>query len=165
MWYSKKSRIDFLRGVLATYEWPFRNIEHPIFLSVPRIIRVPYYWLEMKASILFSKLMYPLSCFHCVKCVQIRSFFWSLFSRIRIEYEEIRSISPYSVRMRENRDQKKLRIWTLFTQCSVCRVLWKTYIYVLKKQEKSWLFGSSNRIYSRTRIWFCLRIHWRLNFW
>ena len=28
-----------------------------------------------------------------------------------------RSISPYSVRMRENTDQKKRRIWTLFTQC------------------------------------------------
>ena len=28
----------------------------------------------------------------------------------------IRSISPYSVRMRENTDQEKLRIWTLFTQ-------------------------------------------------
>ena len=27
-------------------------------------------------------------------------------------------ISPYSVRMRENTDQKKIRIWTLFTQCS-----------------------------------------------
>ena len=25
-------------------------------------------------------------------------------------------ISPYSVQMRENTDQKKLRIWTLFTQ-------------------------------------------------
>ena len=28
----------------------------------------------------------------------------------------LNSISPYSVRMRENTDQKKLRIWTLFTQ-------------------------------------------------
>ena len=26
-------------------------------------------------------------------------------------------LSPYSVRMRENTDQKKLRIWTIFTQC------------------------------------------------
>ena len=26
-------------------------------------------------------------------------------------------ISPYSVRMRENTDQKKIRIWTLFRQC------------------------------------------------
>ena len=54
---------------------------------------------------------------HCVKSVQIRTFFWSVFPRIRTEYGEIRSISPYSVRMRENTDKKKLRIWTLFWQC------------------------------------------------
>ena len=30
----------------------------------------------------------------------------------------VRTISPYSVRMRENTDQKKLRIWKLSTQCS-----------------------------------------------
>ena len=57
---------------------------------------------------------------YCLKSVQIRSFFWSVFSRIRAEYEEIRSISPYSVWMRENTDQKKLRIWTLFTQFFPC---------------------------------------------
>ena len=52
-----------------------------------------------------------------MKSVQIRSFFWSVFFRIRTEYREIRSISPYSVQMRENTVQKKRRIWTLFTQC------------------------------------------------
>ena len=31
--------------------------------------------------------------------------FWSAFPRIRTEYEEIRSICPYSVQMRENADQ------------------------------------------------------------
>ena len=31
--------------------------------------------------------------------------FWSAFSRIRTEYGEMRSIFPYSVRMRENTDQ------------------------------------------------------------
>ena len=31
--------------------------------------------------------------------------FWSAFSHIRTEYGEIRSISPYSVRMRENAGQ------------------------------------------------------------
>ena len=41
-----------------------------------------------------------------MKSLQIRSFFWTAFSRIRTEYEEIR----------ENVDQKKIRIWTLFTQ-------------------------------------------------
>ena len=39
--------------------------------------------------------------------------FWSVFSRIRAEYGEIIRISPYSVQMRENTDQKQLRIWTL----------------------------------------------------
>ena len=53
---------------------------------------------------------------HCVKSVQMRSFFWSLFYRIWTEYGDLRSISPYSVRMREYRDQKKLRIWAFFTQ-------------------------------------------------
>ena len=37
---------------------------------------------------------------HCVKNVQIRSFFWSIFS----------------VQIQENTDQKKLSICTLFTQ-------------------------------------------------
>ena len=31
--------------------------------------------------------------------------FWSMFSRIRTKYGEIRGISPYSVRMMENADQ------------------------------------------------------------
>ena len=31
--------------------------------------------------------------------------FWSAFSRIRTEYGEIRSISPYSVELQENADQ------------------------------------------------------------
>ena len=42
--------------------------------------------------------------FPVVEGVQIRCFFWSAFSRIWAEYRE--SISPYSVRMRENTHQK-----------------------------------------------------------
>ena len=53
---------------------------------------------------------------HCVKRIQIWSFFWSVFSRNRTEYGEILCISPYSVWMRQNTDQKKIRIWTLFSQ-------------------------------------------------
>ena len=52
---------------------------------------------------------------YCVKSVQIRSFFWSVFSRVRTEYGDLLHKFPYSVRIRENTDQKKLRIWTLFT--------------------------------------------------
>ena len=43
---------------------------------------------------------------HCVKSVRIRSFSGPYFPRNRTEYEEITSISPYSVRIRENTDQK-----------------------------------------------------------
>ena len=43
---------------------------------------------------------------HCVKNVSIRSFLWSIFSSIRTEYVEILRISPYSIRMRENKYQK-----------------------------------------------------------
>ena len=62
---------------------------------------------------------------HCMKSVQIRSFFRFAFSHIQTEYGEIQSISPYSVQMRENTDQKKLRIWTLFTQWS-----FKIWVYI-----------------------------------
>ena len=60
---------------------------------------------------------------HCVESVQILSFFWSLFSRIRTEYGKMLRISPYSVRMQENTDQKKLRIWTLFTQRTLVSII------------------------------------------
>ena len=53
---------------------------------------------------------------HCVKSVQIRSFFWAVSSCIRTEYGDLFRKSPYSVRLQENTDQKKLHIWTLFTQ-------------------------------------------------
>ena len=38
------------------------------------------------------------------------------FPHIWTEYGEILRMSPYSVQMRENTEQKKLRIWTLFTR-------------------------------------------------
>ena len=41
-------------------------------------------------------------------------FFWSVFSRIRTECGEIRSISSYSVRMRENTDQKNSEYRRIF---------------------------------------------------
>ena len=58
---------------------------------------------------------------HFVKSVQIRSFIWSVFSCIRTEYGDLLRKSPCSVRIQENTDQKKLRIWTLFTQWLVIK--------------------------------------------
>ena len=72
------------------------------------------------------------SVYHCVKSVHIRSFFWSVFSRIRNEYGDIRNISPYSVRAWENTDQEKLRIWTLHAVYAH-RCLWCTIVSFICK--------------------------------
>ena len=68
---------------------------------------------------------------HCMKSVQIRSFFWSVFSRIRTEYGEIQSISRHSASFRIQPECGK--IWTrkdsifvhlsrsvLLQKCQVC---------------------------------------------
>ena len=39
-----------------------------------------------------------------------------LYLFTRTEYGDLLRKSPYSVRIQENMDQQKLRIWTLFTQ-------------------------------------------------
>ena len=42
----------------------------------------------------------------CVKSVQIRSYFWSVFSCIPTEYGDLLRKSPYSVRIQQNADQE-----------------------------------------------------------
>ena len=70
-------------------------------------------WSKSTSKIFSIKAM---NLFHCVKSLQIRSIFWFVFSSIRTECGDLRSKSPYSVRIKGNTDQKKLRIWTRFTQ-------------------------------------------------
>ena len=53
---------------------------------------------------------------HCVKSVQIRIFFLVYIFLYLDWILRFTSKSPYSVRIQENTHQKKLRIWTLFTQ-------------------------------------------------
>ena len=65
---------------------------------------------------MWSKILKKYAERQCVKSVQTQSFFWSAFPCIRIEDGDLQSKSPYSVPIQENVDQKKLRIWTLFTQ-------------------------------------------------
>ena len=80
-------------------------------------IRLSTFWEHLflhwcVTILLYTEIHFSVNKKHCVKSVQIRSFFWSVVFRIRTEYGEIRSISLYSVRMRKYTDQKKLRIWT-----------------------------------------------------
>ena len=53
---------------------------------------------------------------HCVNSVQIRSFVWSVFSCILTEYGDLLCKSSYSVQIKKNTEQQKLRILTLFKQ-------------------------------------------------
>ena len=55
---------------------------------------------------------------HDLESDQIRSFFLTAFPRIWTECGGLLQNSPHSVQIRENTDQKKLRIWTLFVQCT-----------------------------------------------
>ena len=59
------------------------------------VLCYPYFYLVIMKKI------------HCLKSVQIRSFFWSVFSFTRTEYGDLRSKYPYSVRIQENTEQKK----------------------------------------------------------
>ena len=57
----------------------------------------------------------------CENCPNTEFFLIRIFPYLDWIRKVLR-ISPYLVRMRENTDQKKLRIWTLFTQCKLYRV-------------------------------------------
>ena len=49
--------------------------------------------------------------------VPVLGVYWSAFSRIWTEYEDLQSKSPYSVQMRKNAKPEKLRIRTLLAKC------------------------------------------------
>ena len=70
-----------------------------------------------------------LICTHSLKNVQIPGFFWTIFSRIWSEYRDLPCKSPYAVQMRENTDQVKpwirtlFRLWLLWTYFSNLKVI------------------------------------------
>ena len=87
-------------------------------------------WVFQKMLKVSSKHSFKCSS-HCVKSVKIRSFSgpyrpnWSGLSGLRI--------SPYSVRMRENTEHKKIRICTHFTQCQKEHTISPQKAYKLEK--------------------------------
>ena len=97
------SRKDFAAWNLCTAGWDTVHtgiaVKAPPIASVQNVLRILGSGLKLKEwgrkndiSSLREKCPYS-------------ELFMSLFSRIRTEYGEIRSISPYSVQMRENTDQ------------------------------------------------------------
>ena len=84
-----------------------------------------------------------------------------VFSRVWTEYGEIRSIFPYSVQIREGTDQKKLRIWTLFTQC-VSSTLRRYLMQYVKKYKQEYLGAEQIKEYkTKKNSTIVLRIFWQ----
>ena len=73
-----------------------------------RIIRWNLTIFNFDSTVIHLSIINDFYCFYALctakKC-PYSELFWSVFSRIRTEYGEIRSISPYSVRMQENKGQ------------------------------------------------------------
>ena len=72
-------------------------------------------------ALLFSKQIFKslkINNFHTLfkKCPNTEFFFWSVFSCIRTKYGDLLRKYQCSVRMQENTNQKKIRIWTHFTK-------------------------------------------------
>ena len=79
-----------IHGPKPKNNWRLRYLN--VILSLIYLVLLIHHW---------EIYMYPLR-----KKYQYSGFFWSVFSQIRTEYGKIRSIPQYSLRMRENTDQK-----------------------------------------------------------
>ena len=115
------------------------------------IMEEDHAWTKIKWIHNFCKINYENVINHCPKHVQIRSFFWSVFSRFWTEYRYLLCKSLYSVQKWENTDQKKLRIWTLFMQ-------WMSlFSGPIKRMAGSTTFSQKSENICRENTWICSR--------
>ena len=124
---------------------PLKTSEYQRFSDVFRVYRrwpVGWYGLIFFLKIrIYSALHIPI---HCVKSVQTRSFFWSVFSRIRTEYRDLRSKSPYSSRILENADQKKNSVFGHFSHRDLLYENWNIQTFARNlppwTQDLNWTY-------------------------
>ena len=83
----------------------------------------------------------------CKPLRRIRSFFWTVFFRIRTEYEEIVCITLYSVRMQENTDQKNSEYGPFSRSEKIRRRLWIRSHLLKKLLAKSLFFCEGCSLY------------------
>ena len=83
----------------------------------------------------------------CKPLRRIRSFFWTVFFRIRTEYEEIVRITLYSVRMQENTDQKNSEYGHFSRSEKIRRRLWIRSHLLKKLLAKSLFFCEGCSLY------------------
>ena len=89
---SSKIGFHYLRLYYKAYNLTFNGMSKILWTVTLTEISFPV--VPSTYNKLFSKQSYlfiTYNIIHCVKSVQIRSFFWSVFSRIQTEYGEMRS--------------------------------------------------------------------------
>ena len=110
----------------------------------------------------FSGPYFPAFGLDTKRYFQIRSFFWSVSSRIRTEYGEIRSISPYSVRIRKIRTRKTPYLDTFhagmwvhffFTLCNISKYVMNTSHFYTPKTSENQSLNLKSYGHSSHSIW------------
>ena len=77
------------------------------------------------------------------KCLNTECFLVRIFPHLDW-IRKIRSICPYSVRMRENTDQRKFRIWTLSKVVAIYHFQ-RIFIWLCKPSDLSIFFPSTSK--------------------
>ena len=113
------------KSILCYHKIRHKSIDWPLMAIKFITTIIQWFWLIIFFIILWNFHMVDSSKTHYVEKVQIRSFFWSVFPAFGLKIGKIRNISPYSIRIKENTDQKKLCISTLFTR-------WRYLISIIK---------------------------------
>ena len=113
------------KSILCYHKIRHKSIDWPLMAIKFITTIIQWFWLIIFFIILWNFHMVDSSKTHYVKSVQIRSFFWFVFPAFGLKIGKIRNISPYSIRIKENTDQKKLCISTLFTR-------WRYLISIIK---------------------------------
>ena len=86
------------------------------------------------------------------KCPCLK-LFWSVFSRIWIEYREARNISPYLVTMRENADQNNSdTLRTLFTNTDTFHAVNSFYVLTNLRATKSYIWKIKGNCLSESKL-------------
>ena len=102
-----------------------RKLKRTLWITMMLLIEPIWsIWLINRTKLIWFFYWNSLSKYHYVKIVEI----WSFFSGPHFPAFGL-NISPYWVWMWENAVQKKLRIWTLFKQCTL--VSGKPYAVIL----------------------------------
>ena len=102
-----KGDLEALVAELRLYISPKPLSPNHRALNAEKTVAISLYYLKDTASIgiVVNSFGVAICTVHCVKSIHIRSYFWSEFSCIWIEYGDLLRKSPYSIRLQKLRTE------------------------------------------------------------